>query len=205
MDRVILIGYFIETVELCKKCGCMIIGVVDVNAKGEFPYLGNDDELMKNYNLYLDTPLVITPDDPVVREKIYWKYKKLGFKFKTLISPEAVISNSAKISEGCMIQSLCNVSSNVTLGKCVRINTGANIMHDGSIGDFAVVAPSAVLLGYVSVDQRSYIGANSTILPHLNVNKDSIVGAGAVVTKNVPSNTIVAGVPAVIIKEKRKE
>lgn len=29
MDRVILIGYFIETAELCEKCGCSIVGVVD--------------------------------------------------------------------------------------------------------------------------------------------------------------------------------
>lgn len=205
MNRVILIGYFIETVELCEKCNCTIVGVVDNEAKGEFTYLGNDEEFSQNYNKYIDIPLVITPDDPVIREKIYRRYMKLGFNFKTLISPEAIISKSSKIAEGCMIQSLCNISSNVILGKCVRVNTGANIMHDGCIGDFSVVAPNAVLLGCIATGTKAYIGANSTILPHLSIGADSIVGAGAVVTKNVSDNDVVVGIPARKLKNKLKD
>ena len=196
MNQVILIGYFIETVELSEKCGCSIVGVVDKEPKGPYPYLGDDDAFAENSQKYLDIPLVITPDNPIIREKIYQKYKELGFNFKTLISPEAIISKSSSIAEGCMIQSLSNISSNAILGKCVRVNTGANVMHDVNIGDFSIVAPNAVLLGYVSSGVRSYIGANSTVLPHLNVGNDSTVGAGAVVTHNVPDNEVVVGIPA---------
>lgn len=198
MDRVILIGYFIETVELCEKCGCTIAGVVNNEGKSSYPYLGNDDCFINNYLRYLDIPLVITPDSPSTRKKLYERYKKLGFQFKTLIAPEAIISKSANISEGCVIQSLCNISSNVSLGKCVRVNTGANIMHDTVVGDFSTVAPNAVLLGRCSIGPECYIGANSTVLPKVKIcaNGGVVVGAGAVVTKDINSGMTVVGVPA---------
>ncbi len=201
MDKVILIGYFNEIIELCEKCDCLIVGYVDSSEKGPYPYLGTDETFISNYSRYVDIPLVITPDNPDARSAIYERYNKLGFKFRTLIAPDASISKSAIISDGCMIQGLCNVSSNSFLGKCVRVNTGANIMHDVRIEDFSVVAPNAVILGYTTAEKKVYIGANSTVLSHLRIGNGSIVGAGSVVTKDVMTRTIVVGVPAYVLKK----
>ena len=52
------------------------------------------------------------------------------------------------------------------------------------------------LAGRVTVGDFSSIGATATILPDIKIGKYSIVGAGAVVTKNVPDNTVVIGNPA---------
>ncbi len=196
MEEIILIGYFIEIEELCKKCGCSIIGIVDNEPKGIYPYLGNDNDFIEKALDYRDIQLVITPDKPEIRERIFEKYKSRGFRFKTLIAPESVVSENALISEGCIIQSLCNISSNVFLDKGVRVNTGANIMHDCCIGAFSVVAPDAVLLGHVSIGKKAYIGANSTLLPNVTINNSAVVGAGAVVTKDVDGGAVVIGVPA---------
>jgi acetyltransferase-like isoleucine patch superfamily enzyme len=46
-----------------------------------------------------------------------------------------------------------------------------------------------------------WIGANSTILPGVTIGENAIVAAGSVVTKDVPANTIVAGVPLKVIKK----
>lgn len=196
MKEVILVGYFEEIVELCEKCDCSIFGVVDYEPKGPYLYLGNDEEFIAKYSDYKEIPLVLTPDKPEIRKELYDKYKKIGFSFKTLIAPEATISKTANISEGCMIQSLCNVSSNVYIDKCVRVNTGANIMHDCNIGAYSVIAPDAVLLGHVVVGTKSYIGANSTVLPNISIGNETTVGAGAVVTKDFDDNMVLVGVPA---------
>ena len=52
------------------------------------------------------------------------------------------------------------------------------------------------------IGKRCFVAVNATILPGVHIGDEVIVGAGAVVTKNVPSNVIVAGNPARVIREK---
>lgn len=53
----------------------------------------------------------------------------------------------------------------------------------------------------ITFKKNSYAGCGASIMPGVIVGENSFVAAGAVVTKNVPPNTIVAGVPAKVIKE----
>lgn len=192
-----MIGYFIETAELCERAGYKIVGIVDKTEPlcCPYEYLG-DDQIFINRNYSKDIPLILVPDLPSVRKKLFDIYSNIGFHFETVISPLAFISPSATISEGCMIQDGCNISSNVRLGKCVRINSLANVMHDADIGDFSTIAPSSVVLGHCSIKELVYVGANATLLPGINIQSESIVGAGAVVTKSVDNQSVVVGVPA---------
>jgi acetyltransferase-like isoleucine patch superfamily enzyme len=56
------------------------------------------------------------------------------------------------------------------------------------------------VFGDINIEDDVWIGANVTILGGVNIGRGSIIGAGAVVTKNVPSMAIAAGVPARLIK-----
>ena len=94
------------------------------------------------------------------------------------------------------IQANSVVSSDVIIGRCVKINTSATVTHNVSIGDYSIIAPGAVILGRVSIGKRVYVGANATVLPDLTIEDGSVIGAGAVVTKSIPANSTVAGVPA---------
>jgi acetyltransferase-like isoleucine patch superfamily enzyme len=51
------------------------------------------------------------------------------------------------------------------------------------------------------IKKGASIGSNATILAGIVIGENALIGAGSVVTKNVPANTIVAGVPARIIKQ----
>ena len=57
----------------------------------------------------------------------------------------------------------------------------------------------------VTIGDDVWIGANAVILPGVNIGNHCVVAAGAVVTKDVPDNTLVAGVPAKPIKKLRNE
>lgn len=204
MKSVILIGAFIETIELCEKCGYTIEGIFDNNEQGEYygyPILGADEDLLSMQSRFYKIPLVLVPDMPKVREKLYTMYKKNGFQFETVISPDALVSRSAKIGEGSMIQDGCNISSKVEIGRCVRVNSCANVMHESIVENFATVAPNAVILGRCNIGTRAYIGANATILPERVIGKDAIVGAAAVATKNVGEGNVMVGNPARKIRE----
>jgi len=87
---------------------------------------------------------------------------------------------------------------------CWHIEIGDNVImapkshilaHDSSVGLF---------LGYtkvanVKIGNNVFIGANSTVLMGVTIGDNVIIGAGSVVTKDIPSNTVVAGNPAKII------
>lgn len=203
MKTVILIGGFIETIELCEKCGYDILGIADLCpcSGNRYTFIGTDTDLIRKSNKYKKIPLVIAPDDPLVREKLFKLYYQNGFHFETVISPDATISPSALIGEGCLIQSGSNISSKVFLGRGVRVNTGANVMHEVHVGDFSTIAPNAVVLGKCQVGKNVYVGANSTLLPECNIGNGSIVGAGAVVTKNIKDKVVAVGNPARLRKE----
>lgn len=53
----------------------------------------------------------------------------------------------------------------------------------------------------IHIEKRVWIGVAATILPGVRIGENSIIGANAVVTKDVPSNTIVGGNPARILKK----
>lgn len=57
------------------------------------------------------------------------------------------------------------------------------------------------LLSDTYIGKRCFIAVNATILPGVRIGDEVVVGAGSVVSKNVPSNVIVAGNPARIIRE----
>lgn len=73
---------------------------------------------------------------------------------------------------------------NIHIGKRVFINSGVTFTDLGGI--------------YLADDVL--VGANTTVLPGVTIGENAVVAAGAVVTRNVPANTIVAEVPAQVIK-----
>ncbi len=89
----------------------------------------------------------------------------------------------------------------ITLGSNVHITTDVLfVTHDGGtllfrdkIKDLEITAP-------IVVSDNVYIGVRSVILPGVTIGENSIVAAGSIVTKDVPPNTIVGGIPAKMIK-----
>ena len=86
------------------------------------------------------------------------------------------------------------IEDNVQIGPRVNI-TSENHPIDPS--DRTTLIPKPVI-----IKQNAWIGAGATILPGVTIGENAIVAAGAVVSRDVPANTIVAGIPAKVIKEK---
>ncbi len=112
---------------------------------------------------------------------------------------------------------------NITFGKNVFINMGCCFQDQGGIiiGDGTLIGHKVVIATLnhdLNPDKRNilhpspvitgknvWIGSNATILPGVTIGDGAVVAAGAVVTKDIPSNTVVAGVPAKIIRKIRDE
>ena len=88
------------------------------------------------------------------------------------------------------------IGKNVNISSEVMIYT---LQHDYNTLDFSTSGGEVIIEDYV------WISARSIILPGLTIGRGAVVAAGAVVTKNVPSFTVVGGVPAKKIGDRRKD
>lgn len=105
------------------------------------------------------------------------------------------------VGENVFINACCHFQDHggVTLGDGCQIGHNvvfATLNHDIAPERRANTYPAPIVLG-----KNVWIGSNSTILQGVTIGDNAIVAAGAVVTKDVPANTIVGGVPAKIIKQ----
>ena len=106
-----------------------------------------------------------------------------------------------KIGKNVFINACCKFQDQggITIGNGVLIGhnvTLATLNHDERPNYRQNIYPKPIKIG-----DNVWIGSNATILSGITIGKGAIIGANSVVTKNVPANTIVAGVPARIIRK----
>lgn len=88
----------------------------------------------------------------------------------------------------------------VKIGNHCTITSGVYLItHDGGAWVFRNEIPKLNVFGKIEIKDNCFIGVNSIILPNITIGPNSVVGAGSVVTKDVPPNSVVAGVPAKVI------
>lgn len=169
----------------------------------------------------------IRPEDPQayrMREASY-ATKALLIQMNNSSDPVEIRRVLGKITESEIDESVAiftplyiNYGKHTKIGKNVFINFDCTFLDLGgiTIEDNVLIAPKVSLLseghpvspanrqslvpGHIHIKRGAWIGANATILPGVTVGANSIVAAGAIVSKDVPDNTIVGGIPAKVIK-----
>jgi acetyltransferase-like isoleucine patch superfamily enzyme len=88
----------------------------------------------------------------------------------------------------------------VTLGDHVSATRTQFITHDGAVWVFRDKHPNVDRVAPIKVGNNVFLGFGAIILPGVTIGDNVIIGAATLVTKDIPSNTVYAGVPAKFIK-----
>lgn len=169
----------------------------------------------------------IFPNDPEsykLREASY-QTKELLVKMNNATDPKEIRELLSQITATEIDESVAiftplyiNYGKHTKIGKNVFINFDCTFLDLGgiTIEDNVLIAPKVSLLSEghllepenrhalvpkpIHIKNNAWIGAGATILQGVTIGENAVVASGAVVSKDVPDNTIVGGIPAKIIK-----
>ena len=121
---------------------------------------------------------------------------------------DAVIREGTRIGDDAVIGTKAVIDGDTTVGARTSLQTGVYVPTGTTLGADVFVGPNAVLtndpypvrtdadLAGPTLGDHASVGANATILPDVTVGEGAFVAAGAVVTRDVPSETLAVGAPA---------
>lgn len=145
-------------------------------------------------------------DDATIREgSIIYADVDIGDGFVT--GHHAIVRAGSTIGDDALVGSQVTLDGDVELGSHVRLQTGAYLPAKTTVEDNVFFGPHAVVtndpypvreeseLVGATIESHVSVGANATILPGVTVGENSFVAAGALVTEDVPPNSLVMGVP----------
>ena len=167
----------------------------------KFLILKSIDEAKKYFD-EIDNRFHLGIGNPSSRKKLYQKFISIGGKFTTVVSNKAEVGNfDVKIEEGCTIASQASINNSVLIKLGTLVNRGVAIAHECTIGEFVELSPNVIVSGNCQIGDYSFLGTGAIVIPKIEIGKNVIVAAGSVVTKDVPDNCMIAGVPAIIKKQ----
>lgn len=128
---------------------------------------------------------------------------------KARIEPGAIIRDQVEIGDNAVIMMGASINIGSVIGEGTMIDMNVVMGGRATVGKNCHIGAGAVLAGVIEppsakpvvIEDGVVVGANAVVLEGVTVGAGAVVAAGAIVTEDVPPNTVVAGTPARVIKE----
>lgn len=214
-EKIVIIGasghakVIIDTIELMGEYE--IGGLIDsYKLKGEkilnYEVIGTEEDLPRLLQKGISKGIIAIGDN-WTRFKMYSKIQQIApdFQFISVIHPSAIVSRYAKIGKGVAV--LCGViiNADAVIEDCCILNTNASLGHDSIMQRFSSIAPSCTIGGTVTIGEFSAISIGATVNQNLTIGKHTVIGSGSVVVRSIEDNSVAYGVPAKVIRARKKE
>ena len=122
----------------------------------------NSDEALgkiADYEKFVQTYecAIVAIGDGNIRLDVTQKLKAAGYKIETFISRRAYVSPSAKIAEGCVIEPMSVISTDVEIGRCTIISSGAVVNHNSTVAEGCHINCNATVRSNSSVPAKTKV------------------------------------------------
>lgn len=160
------------------------------------PYTNFSEDAMKRIEEKYHTNLFFISFGTMRWRKPVFEYLSChGWHAINVIHPDAIVSSTAKLGKGVLVESGCLVTPSPVIGDNVVLNTGSQVNHDNIIEDHVYIASGVILSGGVTIGENTLLDDGVIVTIGSKVGKDSLIGAGAIVTKDIPDGVVAYGNP----------
>lgn len=149
-----------------------------------------------------NTQFFVAIGDNQVRQALTRQLLDDSLSLACLIHPSAVVSQYAELGAGTLVCANATINAATQIGTGCIVNTAASVDHDCQIQSFVHIAPGVNMAGTVKVGEGTFIGIGSAVAPNLSIGDNTVVGAGTTVVSPLPSDVVVVGTPARVIKRR---
>jgi sugar O-acyltransferase (sialic acid O-acetyltransferase NeuD family) len=149
-----------------------------------------------DYQIHASDLFLMGMASPLVKRKIYEKFKNNLDQFISLIHPSAVVAKTAVIGRGVVVCPFSLISADVKIMDFVTVNALSSVGHDSVIGKFSTLSGHVDITGQVTVGEDVFFGTGAKVVPRINIGSGSKIGAGCTVMRSVKENTTYFTQPA---------
>jgi acetyltransferase EpsM len=132
------------------------------------------------------------------RKRIFEALQGQGVPMPAFVHPSAYVEESALLGPGSIVLVGCTVDMYSRIAENVLLSSRCFVSHHVKIGPHTFVGPAVNLAGRTEVGECCFLGIATTSVDGVRMGRNVQTAAGSVVTKDVPDDVLVAGVPAVV-------
>ena len=212
MKKIALVGstelcgqliYYFENTGFGEIVGMLDDFVSEGTIKYDRPILGKtaDIPMLFKKEAFDSVAIAVGYKHRKFRKEVYEYLKKIQIPIATFIHPSSYVEESAIIKEGSIVLVNCTIDMNAQLHENVFLSSRCYVSHHVKIYAHTYCGPAIKLAGNTEIGECCFLGINTTSIDGVKIGMNVQTAAGAVLTKDVPPNVLVAGVPAVVKKE----